>query len=401
MRLAARPRRALASVVGAQFLSSLADNALLIVAIDLLMQQHAPGWMTPALRVFFYVSYVLLAAFAGAVADAAPKDRVLMATNLVKLGGCGLLLWHVQPLVAYALVGLGAAAYSPAKYGILPELLPQDALVGANGWIEATTVLSILFGVALGSSLVGSSQALVAIGAVYLLAAACTLAIPHNPARDRAALAHPGLLLRDFRHSLGLLWRDPDARISLAVTSLFWAASATLQFMVLRFAAERLGLKLSQGALLQIAVAIGMALGALGASRWFPLPRARRALPLGVVLGAAVLLMTLVTQPIVAAVLLVAIGALAGLLLVPMNALLQSRGLLRMNPGQSIAVQNFNESLASLAMLGVYGALLYFDAPLLPTLAGFGGFLVLAMAGITVWSRRLGPASDALAAQNV
>lgn len=401
MRLAARPRRALASVVGAQFLSSLADNALLIVAIDLLMQQHAPGWMTPALRVFFYVSYVLLAAFAGAVADAAPKDRVLMATNLVKLGGCGLLLWHVQPLVAYALVGLGAAAYSPAKYGILPELLPQDALVGANGWIEATTVLSILFGVALGSTLVGSSQALVAIGAVYLLAAACTLAIPHTPARDRAALAHPGLLLRDFRHSLGLLWRDPDARISLAVTSLFWAASATLQFMVLRFAAERLGLKLSQGALLQIAVAIGMALGALGASRWFPLPRARRALPLGVVLGAAVLLMTLVTQPIVAAVLLVAIGALAGLLLVPMNALLQSRGLLRMNPGQSIAVQNFNESLASLAMLGVYGALLYFDAPLLPTLAGFGGFLVLAMAGITVWSRRLGPASDALAAQNV
>ena len=401
MRLAARPRRALASVVGAQFLSSLADNALLIVAIDLLMQQHAPGWMTPALRVFFYVSYVLLAAFAGAVADAAPKDRVLMATNLVKLGGCGLLLWHVQPLVAYALVGLGAAAYSPAKYGILPELLPQDALVGANGWIEATTVLSILFGVALGSTLVGSSQALVAIGAVYLLAAACTLAIPHTPARDRAALAHPGLLLRDFRHSLGLLWRDPDARISLAVTSLFWAASATLQFMVLRFAAERLGLKLSQGALLQIAVAIGMALGALGASRWFPLPRARRALPLGVVLGATVLLMTLVTQPIVAAVLLVAIGALAGLLLVPMNALLQSRGLLRMNPGQSIAVQNFNESLASLAMLGVYGALLYFDAPLLPTLAGFGGFLVLAMAGITVWSHRLGPASDALAAQNV
>ena len=399
--LAARPRRALTSVVGAQFLSSLADNALLIVAIDLLMQHHAPGWMTPALRVFFYVSYVLLAAFAGAVADAAPKDRVLMATNLVKLGGCGLLLWHVQPLVAYALVGLGAAAYSPAKYGILPELLPQDALVGANGWIEATTVLSILFGVALGSSLVGSSQALVAIGAVYLLAAACTLAIPHTPARDRAALAHPGRLLRDFRHSLGLLWRDPDARISLAVTSLFWAASATLQFMVLRFAAERLGLKLSQGALLQIAVAIGMALGALGASRWFPLPRARRALPLGVVLGATVLLMTLLTQPIVAAVLLVAIGALAGLLLVPMNALLQSRGLLRMNPGQSIAVQNFNESLASLAMLGVYGALLYFDAPLLPTLAGFGGFLVLAMAGITVWSCRLGPASDALAAQNV
>ncbi|QNK68790.1 lysophospholipid transporter LplT [Variovorax sp. PAMC26660] len=396
-----RSRRALATVVAAQFFSSLADNALLIVAIDLLMQRHAPGWMTPALRLFFYLSYVLLAAFAGAVADAAPKGRVLMVTNLIKLGGCGLLLLHVQPLVAYALVGLGAAAYSPAKYGILPELLPQDALVGANGWVEAATVLSILFGVALGSTLVGSGQSLLAIGAIYLLAAACTLAIPHSPARNRAALAHPGVLLRGFGHSLALLWRDPDARISLAVTSLFWAASATLQFLVLRFAAERLGMTLSQGALLQIAVAVGMAMGALGASRWFPLPRALRALPLGVVLGAAVLLMTLVTQPAVAAALLVAIGAFAGLLLVPMNALLQSRGLLRMNPGQSIAVQNFNESLASLAMLGVYGALIYVEAPLLPTLAGFGGFLVLAMGGIFVWSRRLRPARDALAAQNV
>lgn len=401
MTLRARSRRALASVVAAQFFSSLADNALLIVAIGLLMQRHAPGWMTPALRLFFYLSYVLLAAFAGAVADAAPKSRVLMATNLVKLGGCALLLWHVQPLVAYALVGLGAAAYSPAKYGILPELMPRDELVAANGWIEAGTVLSILLGVALGSTLVDRGLALPAIGAMYLLAAACTLAIPHNPARDRAALAHPGRLLRDFGRSLMLLWRDVDARISLAVTSLFWAASATLQFLVLRWAAERLGLALSQGALLQIAVAIGMAGGAMGASRWFPLERALRALPLGIALGAMVLLMTLVTQPAIAAALLVVIGALAGLLLVPMNALLQSRGLLRMNPGQSIAVQNFNESLASLAMLGMYGALIYFEAPLLPTLAGFAGFLVLAMGGIFVWSRRLRPARDALASQNV
>jgi len=399
--LRARSRRALASVVAAQFFSSLADNALLIVAIGLLMQRHAPGWMTPALRLFFYLSYVLLAAFAGAVADAAPKGRVLMATNLVKLGGCALLLWHVQPLVAYALVGLGAAAYSPAKYGILPELMPRDELVAANGWIEAGTVLSILLGVALGSTLVDRGLALPAIGAMYLLAAACTLAIPHNPARDRAALAHPGRLLRDFGRSLMLLWRDVDARISLAVTSLFWAASATLQFLVLRWAAERLGLALSQGALLQIAVAIGMAGGAMGASRWFPLERALRALPLGIALGAMVLLMTLVTQPAIAAALLVVIGALAGLLLVPMNALLQSRGLLRMNPGQSIAVQNFNESLASLAMLGMYGALIYFEAPLLPTLAGFAGFLVLAMGGIFAWSRRLRPARDALASQNV
>lgn len=396
----ARTARTLRAVVAAQFFSSLADNALLIVAIGLLAQRHAPGWMTPALRLFFYLSYVLLAAFAGAVADAAPKGRVLMATNLVKLGGCALLLWHVQPLVAYALVGLGAAAYSPAKYGILPELLPEEELVKANGWVEASTVVSILFGVALGSALVDRDLGLHAIGAVYLLAAACTLAIPYSPARDRKALAHPGRLLRDFRRSLGLLWQDADARISLAVTSLFWAASATLQFLVLRWAAERLGLTLAQGALLQIAVAIGMVAGAMGAARWFPLERARRALPLGVVLGAAVMAMTLVTGPAVAVAMLVLVGALAGLLLVPMNALLQSRGLLRMHPGQSIAVQNANESLASLVMLGVYGGLLYLDAPLLPTLAGFGAFLVLAMGGIFAWSRRQSSTRESLASQN-
>lgn len=397
----ARSRRALRSVVAAQFFSSLGDNALLIVAIGLLMQRHAPGWMTPALRLFFYLSYVLLAAFAGAVADAAPKGRVLMASNLVKLGGCALLVWHVQPLVAYALVGLGAAAYSPAKYGILPELLPQDELVKANGWVEASTVVSILFGVALGGALVNKGHALPAIGAVYLLAALCTLGIPHSPARNRKALAHPGELLRDFRRSLGLLWADADARISLAVTSLFWAASATLQFLVLRWGAEQLGLTLAQGALLQIAVAVGMVMGAMGAARWFPLERAKRALPLGVALGAVVMGMTLVTQTAVAVAMLVGIGALAGLLLVPMNALLQSRGLLRMHPGQSIAVQNANESTASLAMLGVYGALLWFDAPLLPTLAGFGGFLMLAMGAIFLWSRRLGAARDTRAARKV
>ncbi|CAA2109535.1 lysophospholipid transporter LplT [Variovorax paradoxus] len=396
----ARTARTLRAVVAAQFFSSLADNALLIVAIGLLAQRHAPGWMTPALRLFFYLSYVLLAAFAGAVADAAPKGRVLMATNLVKLGGCALLLWHVQPLVAYALVGLGAAAYSPAKYGILPELLPEEELVKANGWVEASTVVSILFGVGLGSALVDRDLGLHAIGAVYLLAAACTLAIPYSPARDRKALAHPGRLLRDFRRSLGLLWQDADARISLAVTSLFWAASATLQFLVLRWAAERLGLTLAQGALLQIAVAIGMVAGAMGAARWFPLERARRALPLGVVLGAAVMAMTLVTGPAFAVAMLVLVGALAGLLLVPMNALLQSRGLLRMHPGQSIAVQNANESLASLVMLGVYGGLLYLDAPLLPTLAGFGAFLVLAMGGIFAWSRRQSSTRESLASQN-
>lgn len=387
-------RRALVSVVTAQFLSSLADNALLIIAIGLLMQRHAPGWMAPALRLFFYLAYVLLAAFAGAVADAVPKGRVMFFTNVVKLGGCVLLAWQVQPLVAYTLVGLGAAAYSPAKYGILPELLPPEELVAANGWLEATTVLSILLGVALGSLLVDTACGLSTVGAVYLLATVCAFAIPKTAARDRAALAHPRQLLRSFGRSFTTLWRDREAGVSLAVTSLFWAASAALQFIMLRWAQQRLGLPLSQAALLQIPVALGMVAGALAASRWIPMGRALKALPLGLALGLLVLMMAPVHQVAVAAGLMLLVGAMAGLLLVPMNALLQSRGLQLMHTGQSIAVQNFNESLASLLLLAVYGALLYVDAPLLPVLVGLGVFLLVAVAALLPISRRAASASQ-------
>ena len=374
--------RTLLPLVLAQFLSSLADNALLIVAIGLLMSRHAPDWMTPALRLVFYLSYVLLAAVAGAVADAVPKGRVMLVTNLVKLGGCAMLLWHWPPLVAYGLVGLGAAAYSPAKYGILPELLPPEQLVMANGWIEGSTVLSILLGVALGGALVDTREALPALGAVYLLAALASLAIPHSPLRHRAALAFRSPLLRGFGQSLSGLWRDPQARLSLSVTSLFWAASAVLQFIVLRWAAEQLGLPLAQGALLQIAVAVGMVGGAIGAARLIPLARAADTLPLGLALGFGVLLLPLINQVILAAALLAVVGALAGLMLVPMNALLQSRGLLLMRPGQSIAAQNFCESMASLLSLAGYGLLVFVKAPLLPTVAGFGVLLMLIVAGL-------------------
>jgi len=390
--LRALRRRALLSVVTAQFFSSLADNALLIIAIDLLMRRHSPAWMAPALRLFFYLSYVLLAAFAGAVADALPKGRVMLFTNVVKFGGCALLLLQVQPLVAYALVGFGAAAYSPAKYGILPELLAPGDLVAANGWLEATTVLSIVLGVVLGSVLVDTAYGLLTIGTVYLLAMACALAIPATVARDRMARSHPRRLVLFFGQSLARLWRDPAARVSLAVTSLFWAASATLQFIMLRWAAQSLGLLLAQAALLQIPVAVGMVAGALLAARWIPVDRALRALPLGLALGALVVMLMPVHHVGVAACLMLLVGTMAGLLLVPMNALLQSRGLQLMHTGQSIAVQNFCESLASLLLLAVYGVLLYAEAPLLPVLGGLGIFLIVAVVALLPISRRVTPA---------
>ena len=385
----------------AQFCSSLADNALLIVAIALLTARHAADWQTPALRLFFYFSYVLLSPFAGAVADAWPKSRILFVTNLVKLAGCLLLLLHLHPLIAYALIGAGAAAYSPAKYGILGELLPQTELVKANAWIEVSTVLSIILGVALGSVLIdppgysgvlsGSTfgeavdpmtQAMLQVAVLYLLAALFAARVPRTGASNAAALSRPSRLIGDFAAAARTLFSDRQARLSLGVTSLFWAVSAVLQFLILRWAQQQLHLPLSQAALLQVAVAIGMVGGAVAAGRWIPLERTLGVLPLGLVIGILVMLMALVTQVWLAAVLLAVIGCLSGLFLVPMNALLQQRGARLLHPGQSIAVQNAAENLACLALLAVYGGLLGGAVPLLPIVSGFGALVTFLMFGL-------------------
>jgi LPLT family lysophospholipid transporter-like MFS transporter len=383
-------RRALVAVLAAQFLSSLADNALLIAAIGLLAERGAPSWMTPALRMFFYMSYVALAAVAGAVADSVPKGRVILVTSVVKLCGCALLVAHLHPLLAYTLVGLGAAAYSPAKSGILPELLPPSRLVAANAWMEALTVLSIILGVGLGSALLQpwaalqylsatpAGSATAAIGIIYLSATLFAAAIPAGTAQRIGALGSRSLLC-DFLVAQRRLWQDHAASISLAVTSLFWAISAVLQFIVLRWSEQVLHLPLDQGALLQIAVAAGMVGGAVVAGRWLALGDALKVLPLGLVIGLTVLAMVLIKTVWLAALLLALIGLLSGVFVVPMNALLQNRGNALMRPGQAVAVQNCNESLASLLLLAIYGGLLYLDAPLLPMIVGFGVFVCAAM----------------------
>jgi LPLT family lysophospholipid transporter-like MFS transporter len=397
---ALRHRHGFAALLAAQFCSSLADNALLIVAIALLAQRHAADWATPALRLFFYLSYVLLGPFAGAVADAWPKSRILFATNLVKLAGALLLLLQLHPLAAYALVGAGAAAYSPAKYGILAELLPAADLVRANAWIEVSTVLSIILGVALGSLLIAPpafmqqwlpaglanlsdpTRATLWVGMIYALAAVCAAGVPVSPASDPAALSRPERLVAVFRAGVRTLFSDRPARLSLCVTSLFWSVSAVLQFIILRWAEQRLQLPLAQAALLQVAVAAGMVCGAVAAGRWITLERTLSVLPVGLAIGLLVLFMTLVTQVWLAACVLALIGLLSGVFLVPMNALLQHRGLQLLHPGQSIAVQNCTENLACLIVLAVYGALLMFDAPLLPVIAGFGSLVTVVMLAV-------------------
>jgi len=368
------------TIMAAQFFSSLADNALLIAAIRLLQELQEPEWMLPSLQQSFVVSYVILAPLVGAFADSMPKGRVMLITNAIKVVGCVLMLFSVHPLLAYAVVGFGAAAYSPAKYGILTELLPPSQLVVANGWIEGTTVGSIILGVLLGGLLVSHrvshmllgfdlpgidtgintppEAAISVIAALYLVAAVINWFIPDTGVDHRTPNKNPIYLIREFAHCVSLLWRDKLGQISLATTTLFWGAGATLKFIVLAWAAKALGYDLSQASYLQGVVAVGIAIGAVLAARYVSLRNAVNVLPIGTAMGLVVITMIFVTQLPVAVLLMVTIGACAGFFVVPMNALLQHRGHVLMGAGHSIAVQNFNENIGILVMVGLYAVMI-------------------------------------------
>lgn len=406
------------TIMTAQFLSSLADNALLIAAIALLTSLNAPEWQTPLLKLFFVVSYVLLAAWVGIFADSMPKGRVMFLTNFIKACGCLLMLFGGHPLLAYAIVGVGAAAYSPAKYGILTELLPAEKLVVANGWIEGLTVGSIILGVVLGGVLIkpeiaqpildifhlnalGLSQfaeaAIFAIAFVYLSASLVNLAIPDTGARYPKQRFDPVDSIRGFLESCILLWHDRLGQISLSVTTLFWGAGAVLQFLVLKWCDHALGMDLSQGAVMQAVVSIGIAIGAILAAAKVPLKKSLSVLPMGILMGILVTCMAyfdrsmapegglsmfgfeLSWATIIAAVAMVAVGICAGFFVVPMNALLQHRGHVLMSAGRSIAVQNFNENLSILTMLGVYSLLIKLDLSVPTTMLVFGTFVMISM----------------------
>ncbi|HZI84680.1 MAG TPA: lysophospholipid transporter LplT [Casimicrobiaceae bacterium] len=397
------------TIMAAQFFSSLADNALLVAAIQLLRDLESPAWMTPSLKQVFVISYVLLAPVVGAFADSMPKGRVMLITNAIKIVGCSLMLFTVHPLIAYALVGLGAAAYSPAKYGILTELLPARQLVIANGWIEGTTVGSIILGVLLGGVLISGpvSSALLAIDiprietgidtppqaaiavimTCYAIAAVINWYIPDTGVERRVASKNPIFLMREFAHCNALLWRDKLGQISLATTTLFWGAGATLQFIVIDWAATHLCYNLSRASYLQGVVAIGIALGAALAARFVPLRGAVRVLPLGVLMGLVVISMVTVTKLETAIVLLTIIGGFAGFFVVPMNALLQHRGHVLMGAGHSIAVQNFNENIGVLVMLALYAIVVHAGLSTNAAIVLFGLFVASAML-LVMWRHR-------------
>ncbi len=403
--------------MAAQALSSVADNALLIAAIALIADLHGPDWMAPMMKWWFALAYVALAAFVGAFADTLPKGKVMFITNAVKMAGCAL-MFGCQSLglpvqsqlatifIAYTLVGVGAAAYSPAKYGIVTEMLPPKDLVKGNSWIEGLTVVSIIVGTVVGGLLINptisemlletwvgswvdtrTEGAILLIGLVYLAAALTNLAIPRTNVTYPRQERNPVKLIAVFAGYVRILWNDKLGQISLAVTTLFWGAGATLQFIVIEWGAQHLGYRLDQSSILMGVAAIGTVFGAVLAGR-VPLRRALSVLPIGILMGLAVMLMPMVHEKWAVYTLLLVVGGLSGYFVVPMNALLQHRGHVLLSAGHSIAVQNFNEQLNILLMLAVYSLLLWMQLPINVIIVIFGTLVATLMLVIMQWNKR-------------
>jgi MFS transporter, LPLT family, lysophospholipid transporter len=399
-------KKGFSTIMSAQFFSSLADNAIFIAAVELLRGAGAPEWQRAALVPMFALFYVVLAPFVGAFADSIPKGRVMFISNSIKVVGCLMMLFGSHPLMSYAIVGLGAAAYSPAKYGILTELLPASQLVKANGWIEGLTIGSIILGAVLGGQLVGPHVAPMLLGFdmpfittsvdtppeaaisvivfIYILAAIFNLYIPRTSAPLQPMTGSAAEMVRDFSHCNARLWSDKLGQISLGTTTLFWGVAGNLRYLVLAWAAAALAYSTTQATNLQGVVAFGTAAGAIIASMQMRLDKAVGVIPLGIVLGLLTVLLNFITNLWAAIPFLILLGAAGGYLVVPMNALLQHRGHNLMGAGRSIAVQNFNEQACILGLGAFYAALTKLGLSTFTAITVFG----LVVAGVMELIRR-------------
>jgi MFS family permease len=391
-------------LIAAQFASGLADNALLILGIFILTEQGYAAWWAPFLKFSLNLSYVLLASVVGPLSDAFPKGRVMAWMNGLKVVGLVFMLTGVHPVLAFAVIGLAAAVYAPAKYGLVTETVSPSLLVRANAWLEVSVVMSVVLGIALGGALVGWSQAVGAstsvhqflsglfmrtdtwnacavVGAIYLVASILNAQLKHlSIGQVMVPLRWQALHWRHFWHNNLILWKDRLGGISLYVTTLYWGVGAVMQFAVLAWAQESLGLPLQQGAFLQALVAVGVVLGAWMAGRIFKLHSAKQALPWGLSLAILMPILAMTTHIALAIPLLLCAGAAGGMLLVPMNALLQHRGRQVLSPGRSMAVQGFNENLSVLVMLGAYSAMLALQVSLLTIM-----FILALMLLVGMW----------------
>jgi len=391
-------------LISAQFASGLADNALLILGIAFLTEQGYPGWWAPLLKFSFTLSYVFLAPLMGPLADAMPKAKLMALMNALKVVGVAFVFTSMHPMLAFAIVGMAASAYAPAKYGLVTETVPAEQLVKANGWLEVTVVMSVILGTACGGLLVASKSfeymvllndgliqtfglpvatqyagPLLSLIVIYITAALLNYGIPNVDIRYVQESMNPVALFKNFIHSNKILWTDPVGRISLAVTTLFWGIGAVVQFAVLLWASEALNMPLEKASLLQAVVAFGVIFGAAVAGHWVALNQAFKVMPLGIWLGLSLPALAFATSLWVAIPLMLITGFAGGMLMVPMNALLQNRGFELLTAGRSIAVQGFNENASVMVMLGIYSGLLAMEFPLKWAMSIMGSCMVLGM----------------------
>ncbi|MEH3825778.1 lysophospholipid transporter LplT [Enterobacter roggenkampii] len=379
------------AVIAAQFLSAFGDNALLFATLALLKAEFYPDWSQPILQMVFVGAYIIFAPFVGQVADSFPKGRVMMFANGLKLLGAASICFGFNPFIGYTLVGIGAAAYSPAKYGILGELTTGDKLVKANGLMESSTIAAILLGSVAGGVL-ADWHVLAALGVcavVYGGAVVANLFIPKLP------VARPGQSWRvkpmtgSFFTACRVLWRNGETRFSLMGTSMFWGAGVTLRFLLVLWVPVALGITdNATPTYLNAMVAIGIVVGAGAAAKLVTLETVALCMPAGILIGVVVLIFSLQHALLPAYALLILIGILGGFFVVPLNALLQERGKQTVGAGNAIAVQNLGENLAMLLMLGLYSLAVKVGVPVVGIGVGFGGLFAIAIAGLWMWQRR-------------
>ena len=391
-------------LISAQFASGLADNALLILGIAFLSEQGYPGWWAPLLKFSFTLSYVFLAPLMGPLADAFSKAKLMACMNALKVVGVAFIFTGFHPMLAFAIAGMAASAYAPAKYGLVTETVPADQLVKANGWLEVTVVMAVILGTACGGLLVASKSfvwmstlnlsfiellglsletqyagPLLSLIVIYSIAGLLNFGIPSVNIRYVQQSMKPIALFKNFILSNRILWQDPVGKLSLAVTTLFWGIGAVVQFAVLLWAKEALNMPLEQASLLQAVVAFGVIFGAGMAGHYVALQNAYKVLPLGLWLGLSLPALAFSTSLWIAIPLMLITGFAGGMLMVPMNAVLQNRGYTLLTAGRSIAVQGFNENASVMVMLGVYSGLLALELPLQWVMVIMGSVMTLGM----------------------
>lgn len=338
----------------AQFLTAFADNAILFTAITwVFLNAETQAWYVPALQASFLIAFVVLAPWVGAYADTHAKQNVLVNANLVKVLGAGLMIISVEPLIAYAVVGIGAAMYSPAKYGVLPELVSEEELVKANGWVEGATILAILAGPIIGAKVANQSISAALWMVVALYVVSMLIATRIGPLR--VIKSHKTKLIHEFTQICKTLLGNRRARFALVGSALFWGSAAVSRVTLIAWVPAVLFISdTDKIAELTAFTGVGIIVGSVIATKLFHLDDLRKARYAAYALGIFTIVLSQMSSVLTTQVALFFVGVAGGLFIVPINAVLQDIGHKTVGAGGTVAAQNFFNNFTMLVASIIY-----------------------------------------------